>query len=176
MRPVKKVLWICFGNTARSAFALGISEWLKKTRYKEELKNITFDSAGFVNVFKTAQPEIIERLKTKGIDFTDFRGKIMDENLLEKQDLILVMEGMHLKRLRKKFASVKDIDKKSYLMLEFAGETENLDITDPVNFNKEIYDQILDAVERGVFRSIEKIIEINKSAIAERTSGSSLDL
>ena len=163
MRPVKKVLWICFGNTARSAFALGISEWLKKTRYKEELKNITFDSAGFVNVFKTAQPEIIERLKTKGIDFTDFRGKIMDENLLEKQDLILVMEGMHLKRLRKKFASVKDIDKKSFLMLEFAGERENLEITDPVNFDQDIYNQILDAVERGVVKSIEKIIEINKS-------------
>jgi protein-tyrosine-phosphatase len=162
---VKNVLWVCFGNTARSAYALGISEWLKKTKYKGDLERIDFDSAGFVNVFKTAQPEVIERLKAKDIDFTDFRGKIMDENLLEKQDLILVMESMHLKRLRKKFASVKDIDKKSYLILEFAGERENLDITDPVNFDQEIYNQILDSVERGVVKSIEKIIQINKSEV-----------
>lgn len=163
MGRVKNVLWVCFGNSARSAYALGISEWLKKTKYKRDLERIDFDSAGFVNVFKTAQPEVIERLKAKDIDFTDFRGKIMDEKLLEKQDLILVMENMHLKRLRKKFADIKDIDKKSFLLLEFAGEEENLDITDPVNFNREIYDHILDSVERGVDKSIEKIIKINKS-------------
>ncbi|MBY9004272.1 MAG: hypothetical protein KGD73_09900 [Candidatus Lokiarchaeota archaeon] len=162
MKTIKNVLWVCFGNTSRSPLAHGLSYWLQNTIYKEELKNIKFDSAGFINFFKTAQPETIEYLKTKNIDFSDFHGKIMDEKLLNEQDLILVMETYHLKRLRRKFKHVKDIDKKSFLLLEFAGESGELNIPDPVNFGPEVYDRTIQLVERGVIKSIEKIIELNK--------------
>jgi len=161
MKTIKNVLWVCFGNTSRSPLAHGLSYWLQNTKFKEELENLNFDSAGFVNVFKTAQPETIEYLKTKGIDFTDFHGKIMDDKLLDEQDLILVMEKYHLKRLRRKFKHVKDIDKKSFLLLEFAGETGELDIPDPVNFGPEVYNRTIQRVEKGVIKSIEKIIELN---------------
>jgi protein-tyrosine-phosphatase len=161
MKTIKNVLWVCFGNTSRSPLAHGLSYWLQNTKFKEELENLNFDSAGFVNVFKTAQPETIEYLKTKGIDFTDFHGKIMDDKLLDEQDLILVMEKYHLKRLRRKFKHVQDIDKKSFLLLEFAGETGELDIPDPVNFGPEVYNRTIQRVEKGVIKSIEKIIEIN---------------
>ena len=161
MNRIKNILWVCYGNTSRSPLAHGLSLWLKNTKYKEELKDISFDSAGFVNVFKNAQPETVEYLKTKDIDFTDFHGKIMDQELLEKQDLIIVMETMHLKRLRRRFKSVKNIDKKSFLLLEYAGETKNIDIQDPVNFGPEVYQKTIRDVERGVVKSIEKIIQIN---------------
>jgi len=161
MKTIKNVLWVCFGNTSRSPLAHGLSYWLQNTKFKEELENLNFDSAGFVNVFKTAQPETIEYLKTKGIDFTDFHGKIMDDKLLDEQDLILVMEKYHLKRLRRKFKHVQDIDKKSFLLLEFAGETGELDIPDPVNFGPEVYNRTIQRVEKGVIKSIEKIIELN---------------
>jgi len=162
MKAIKNVLWVCFGNTSRSPLALGLSYWLQNTKYKEELKDINFDSAGFVNFFKNAQPETIEYLKTKNIDFSDFHGKIMDDKLLDEQDLILVMETFHLKRLRRKFMHVKDIDKKSFLLLEFAGESGELDILDPVNFGPEVYNRAIQLVEKGVVKSIEKIIELNK--------------
>ncbi|MHA1671957.1 MAG: arsenate reductase/protein-tyrosine-phosphatase family protein [Promethearchaeota archaeon] len=161
MKPIKNVLFVCFGNTSRSPLAHGISYWLQATIYKEELKDIQFDSAGFVNVFKTAQPETVEYLKTKNIDFSDFHGKIMDEKLLDEQDLILVMETYHLKRLRRKFKHVKDIIKKSFLLLEFAGESGELNISDPVNFGPEVYKKTIEIVENGVIKSIEKIIELN---------------
>lgn len=163
MKKIKNVLWVCYGNTSRSPLAHGLSIWLKNAKYKEELKDINFDSAGFVNVFKKAQPETIEYLKTKEIDFSEFMGKIMDEKLLEKQDLILVMETMHLKRLRRRFKQVKDIENKSYILLDFAGEKENVDIQDPVNFGPEIYKKAIDDVERGVIKSIERLIKINKN-------------
>ncbi len=161
MNKIKNVLWVCYGNTSRSPLAHGLSLWLKNTKYKEELKNINFDSAGFVNVFKKAQPETVDYLKTKNIDFTDFYGKVMDQELLEKQDLIIVMETMHLKRLRRRFKSVKNIDKKSFVLLDYAGEAENIDIHDPVNFGPEVYQKTIRDVERGVVKSIEKIIQIN---------------
>ena len=162
MKTIKNVLWVCFGNTSRSPLAHGLSYWLQNTKYKEELKDINFDSAGFVNFFKNAQPETIEYLKTKNIDFSNFHGKIMDDKLLDEQDLILVMETFHLKRLRRKFKHVKDIDKKSFLLLEFAGESGELDILDPVNFGPEVYNRAIQLVEKGVIKSIEKIIELNK--------------
>jgi protein-tyrosine-phosphatase len=161
MNKIKNVLWICYGNTSRSPLAHGLSLWLKNTKYKNELKNVNFDSAGFVNVFKKAQPETVEYLKTKGIDFTDFHGKIMNQDLLEKHDLIIVMETMHLKRLRRRFKSVNNIDKKSFILLDYAGETENIDIHDPVNFGQKVYQKTIREVERGVVKSIEKIIQIN---------------
>jgi protein-tyrosine-phosphatase len=162
MNTIKNVLWVCFGNTSRSPLAHGLSYWLQNTKYQEELKNISFDSAGFVNVFKTAQPETIAYLKTKDIDFSNFHGKIMDEELLQNQDLIIVMELYHLKRLRRKFKHVKDISNKSFILLEFAGETDDLDIPDPVNFGPDVYDKTIKLVEEGVIKSIERIIRINK--------------
>lgn len=86
----------------------------------------------------------------------------MDDKLLDEQDLILVMETYHLKRLRRKFKHVKDIDKKSFLLLDFAGESGDLDIPDPVNFGPEVYKRTIHLVEHGVVKSIEKIIELNK--------------
>jgi len=162
MKKIKNILWICFGNTARSPAALGISLWLKKTRYKEELKDVNFDSAGFFNIFKNAQPETINYLKKKGIDFSNFRGKIIDAELLEKQDLILAMETRHLKRLKRKCKSIKNIEHKAFLLREFAGETDNLEIEDPVNKTDKEFYKILEIIETAVVKSIEKIIKINK--------------
>lgn len=163
MDTIKNVLWVCFGNTSRSPLALGLSHWLQNTKYKVELKNINFDSAGFVNVFKTAQPETIDYLKTKNIDFSNFHGKIMDERLLESQDLILVMETYHLKRLRRKFKHVEGISNKSFVLLEFVGESGDTDIPDPVNFGHDVYKKTIQVVERGVIKAIEKIIRINSN-------------
>jgi protein-tyrosine-phosphatase len=163
-KSIKNVLWVCFGNTSRSPLAHGLSLWLKNTKYREELKDVHFDSAGFVNFFKNAQPETINYLKTKNVDFTDFRGKLMNAELLEKQDLILVMEEYHLKRLKRKFKHVKDIDKKSYVLLDFAGEKGDIDIKDPVNFGPDVYDNVIKKVERGVIKAIEKMIKLNKKS------------
>ena len=133
-----------------------------ETLYKSELKEVKFDSAGFVNVFKTAQPETIEYLKTKNIDFSDFRGKLLTDELLKNQDLILVMEAYHLKRLRRKFKHIPNIINKSFILLDFAGYKDNIDITDPVNFSSEVYENTIQLVEKGVIKSIEKIIQINQ--------------
>lgn len=164
MGKIKNVLFMCFGNTARSPAAQGIAEWLKRSKYQEELKDIEFDSAGFFNVYKEAQPETIAFLKEKGIDFSDFRGKKVDTELLEKNDLILVMQERHLKRLKRRFKEVKNIGEKSYIIKDFAGEKKNLDIPDPVKKTAEEYRKIIDEVEDAVVKSVKKIIQINQEA------------
>lgn len=161
---IRKVLFICFGNTARSPAAEGIAKALKRDKYSEELKDVHFDSAGFFNVYKTAQPETKRYLKENwDIDFSDFHGKIMNKDLLKNQDLILAMQSRHLKRLRRKFKDLDHLMEKTHLLLEFAGEKEDFDIEDPVNLDAGEYEQIMKTVERGVRKSIEKIIELNST-------------
>ena len=59
--------------------------------------------------------------------------------------------------------SLKDLDKKLFLLLEFAGKKENLEIEDPFYLDQDEYNKILARIEKGVLRTIEKIIEINKA-------------
>lgn len=162
-RKIENVLFICFGNTARSPAAEGIAKALKRDKYPEELGHVTFDSAGFFNVYKVAQDETIDYVnKNWDFDLSGHKGKVMDEDLLQKQDLILAMQPRHLKRLKRKFKSLKDVHERAHLLLEFAEIAGDANIDDPVNLDREQYNQLMKQVEKGVVKSIEKIIEINK--------------
>ncbi|TFF89959.1 MAG: hypothetical protein EU548_05440 [Promethearchaeota archaeon] len=162
-QKIKNVLFICFGNTARSPAAEGIAKALKRDKYPNELSNITFDSAGFFNIYKTAQEETIDYVKKSwNFDLSDHKGKIMDEGLLKKQDLILAMEKRHLKRLKRKLKNLQNVHQKAQLLLEYAEISGNPNIEDPVNLDKKKYDKIMEQIEKGVLKSIEKIIKINR--------------
>lgn len=162
-RKIKNVLFICFGNTARSPAAEGIAKALKRDKYSEELADVTFDSAGFFNVYKVAQEETIDYVKENwDFDLSGHKGKVMDEDLLQKQDLILAMQPRHLKRLKRKFKSLEEVHKRAHLLLEFAEIPGDANIDDPVNLDREQYNLLMKQVEKGVVKSIEKIIEINK--------------
>ena len=132
MAKIKKVLFYCAGNTCRSPFAEAFANWLKNSKYKEELKDVEFDSAGIYHYYETAQPGTVNYLKSKDIDISNFKTKRIDFQLLERQDLILGFEQKHhINKLKRKFKNLKDLDEKVFLLLEFAGEKENLEITDP---------------------------------------------
>lgn len=175
MDKIKNVLFYCAGNeyhqilnryTCRSPFAEAFSKWLKETKFKEELKDVEFDSAGIYHYYETPQEGTIKYLKSKGIEVNDFSAKRIDEDLIERQDLMLGFEQKrHIDKLKRKFKHIKDLDKKLVLLLRFSGETQNLDIEDPFHLEQEDYNKILKRIEFGVLKTIEKIIEINKKEI-----------
>jgi len=163
MVQIKNVLFICSGNTARSPAAEYLSKWLKATRYKEELNDVNFDSAGLYSYFKTPQEGTANYLKSKGIDFSDFQGKRITKKLIEKQDLILGFEKKwHIKKLKRRFKDLRNLDDKLYLLLDFAGENGEREIPDPINFKPEEYQIIVERIEKGVIKALEKIIELNR--------------
>ena len=59
--------------------------------------------------------------------------------------------------------NVKDINTKSFLLLEFAGQNQELEIEDPFYLQQEEYNKILRRIEKGVVSTIKKIITINCS-------------
>ena len=164
MAKIKNVLFLCSGNSCRSVFAEYYAKWLKYMTHKGILREINFDSAGIRHYFETPREGTIKYLNSKGISLDGFVAKDITEDLINKQDLILGFEARyHTKKLKRKFKHIENLDKKVYLLLEFIGEVENLEIEDPINLPMEEYNEILQIIEAGVNKSIEKIITINKS-------------
>jgi protein-tyrosine phosphatase len=158
---ISNVLFVCMGNTARSPAAEYLAKDLKE-KFKEDLNDVIFDSAGFFNAFSYMQPESRNFLHSKGINHSDFKPKVIDRKLLEKADLILTMEDSHSIDIKRNYSNVKDIDKKTYTLKEFGGEIENLDITDPYYTTSSFYVKILKIIDKYVELAVKKIIEINK--------------
>ncbi len=164
MGKIKQVLFLCSGNTSRSPSAEYLAKWLKATKYKEELKEVNFDSAGLYSYYKTPREGTADYLKSKGIDFKDFIGKQIDEDLVKKQDLILGFENKwHVKKLKRRFKNLTDLDKKVHLLLEFAEVGDNTEIPDPINFETDGYREVMERIEEGVDKSLKKIIIINNT-------------
>lgn len=164
MTKIRNILYICSGNTCRSPFAEYYSKWLQETKYVNEIRELNFDSAGIYHYYEQPQEGTSNYLNDKGIKMEDFRAKDANEELLNKQDLILTFEEKyHIRKLKRKFKNVKNLEFKLFLLLKFAGETENLEIEDPFYLEENDYNKILKRIENGISKSIERIIKINNS-------------
>ncbi|MFX1365463.1 MAG: hypothetical protein ACFFCE_08590 [Promethearchaeota archaeon] len=160
MSKIKNVLFICLGNTARSPAA----EYLARYYTKKFNVDLEIDSCGFFNAFTYMQPESRKYLDSKGIKNSDFIPKIINSTLLKKQDLILTMEQKHSLDIIKNFNVIENIEKKTFTLKEFNGETHNIDIIDPYYTSVERYKEVLRIIDENVEKAIKKIIDLNKSS------------
>jgi protein-tyrosine-phosphatase len=164
MTKIKNVLFLCSGNSCRSVFAEYYTKWLKSTSYKDELRDVNFDSAGIRHYFETPREGTVKYLNSKGISVDGFVAKDITEELINKQDLILGFETRyHTRKLKRRFKHIENLDKKVFLLLEFAGEKGKWEIEDPIYLPFEEYKKNLQIIEVGVNKSIDKIIKINTS-------------
>ena len=145
MLKIQRILFICYANTCRSPAAEHFAKDLKYNKYKSELKDIIFDSAGWHDAFEDAQPETKNYVQDKGIDMSDFKPKVITKELIEKQDLIIGMERYQLTKVRNNFREIKEtIRDKLYTLKEFNGaEKKDVNIPDPYKTGLENYNLIL---------------------------------
>ncbi len=159
MNKISRVLLVCLGNTARSPAA----EYLAKYYANKKGASLSFESAGFINAFSYMQPQSREYLDSRGINHSDFRPQIITRKLLEKHDLIITMEESHTSEIKSNFPQIIDIDKKTFTLKEFNGDTEELDIIDPYYTSSATYEKVLGIIDDNVVKMINKIIQINQS-------------
>jgi len=157
---IKNVLFVCLGNTARSPAA----EYLARYYTKKLDVNLEVDSCGFFNAFSYIQPESRKYLDSKGIKHSNFIPKVINRKLLEKQDLILTMEHKYSHDIIGNFNFIKNIEKKTFTLKEFNGETQNIDIIDPYYTSTENYKKVLRIIDEHVKKAVRKIMEINESS------------
>ncbi len=160
MTKIKNILFVCHGNTARSPVAWALARSLKE-KYPE-LSDVNFDSAGFINAFSYMQPESRYFLDLKGVDHSDFVPKILNRDLIAKQDLILTMETIHKEKILHDHADIKNIKSKVFTLKEFNGVRDNLNIIDPYYENPKTYMKIMRIIEQQVTRLMQRLLELNK--------------
>ncbi len=158
MKKITKVLITCLGNTARSPAA----EYLARNYAKEKGIDLIFESAGFINAFSYMQPESQEYLNAKGINHSNFHPQIINRKLLEEQDLIITMEKSHADEIRENYSEIVDINKKTFTLREFNGETEELDIIDPYYASANTYKKVLQIIDENIEKMVNKITQINQ--------------
>ena len=159
MNKISRILLVCLGNTARSPAA----EYLARDYASKKGIALIFESAGFINAFSYMQPQSREYLKSKGMNHSDFQPQIINRKLLEKQDLIITMEKTHASEIKSNYPMIADIDKKTFTLREFNGDTEELDIIDPYYTSSATYKKVLRIIDENIEKMIDKIIGITLS-------------
>jgi len=164
---VKTILFVCTGNTCRSAMAEGIFKKMLKERTEDDSR-FNIISAG-ISALPGMSPtsEAIKVMTEQGIDISRHIATQVQENLVKKADLILVMSNTHKNYVKTKFTFAQD---KIYLLKEFAqiGEfksmqktDENYEVVDPLGRPIEFYRIIARELKENLEKILDKILEEN---------------
>ena len=134
---MKKILFVCTGNTCRSPMAGALFQ--KLINEKGLSGKYSCKSAG-VYAFEhdPATSEAVEVMKNEyGIDISDHRASVLDFDDIMDAWLILVMTERHRNMILDVFPQAAD---KLFTLKSFAEvDDENPDISDPFGMDYEVY-------------------------------------
>ncbi len=124
---------------------------LKKSLAKIGKDNCFVSSAGIgALVGHKPDPIAIQLMKDKDIDISGYRATQLNQTIIRKSDLILVMESGHKTHIENKESSAKG---KVFKL----GEWEGFEIPDPYKKEKKVFESSLHLIEKGVLEWVKRI-------------------
>jgi protein-tyrosine-phosphatase len=148
---MKRVLFVCGGNTCRSPMAKAILEQMLKERGLE--RKILVDSAAKgIPTHPTASNNARQAIKELyGKDLlANHKPKPINNLNLNNCNLILTMQKHHKNDLP---------PNKTYTLKEYAGHKQDIDIQDPYGENLQEYRKCRDQIKKCLQLAIKRIIE-----------------
>jgi protein-tyrosine-phosphatase len=153
-----RILFVCSGNTCRSALAEGIA---RKIVIERALSDVDVVSAG-TNAWdgSPASDGALLVGMERGLDLSAHRAQMLTRELVRDTDLVLAMGPHHLERIEALGGGSR-----AFLLTDFASRgASSRPVNDPIGGELDIYRATADELEQEVRRVLDRIT-------AERSSG-----
>ena len=131
---MKKIIFVCTGNTCRSPMAM----FLFNKIAKERNLNIVADSAGLAAYGDPINPNSVKCLAKIGINNINYTSKSLNYYMVDEADLIVVMENVHKNALLN-----AGVDSNKILVLADG-------VSDPYGGDEEVYLNCLEKISKGI--------------------------
>jgi len=150
----KTILFVCTGNSCRSPMAEGLLKKMLKEKGEEGIKVL---SAGIKHSpFKNPTREAVEAMKNFNLNISAYQNTPLSKGIIEEASLILVMSEGH----RRFILDIEPgAEEKVFLLKEFAGYQENLNIRDPFGLPYRVYQKVAEEIKEALERALPKILE-----------------
>jgi len=148
-----KLLFVCTANRCRSPMAERL--FIRKLdNHQEDQTRWQVTSAGTWAVDDIPPDEkLISTMDKFNINIRDHRSRMLTKSIINRQDLILVMEKNHLEALRFEFP---DQNTKMYLLSQMIGQI--YDIQDPFSQEEKFYHRVAMQIDEILSKGYSKII------------------
>lgn len=157
-KQISNILFVCIGNICRSPFAQGL--FTNKMRQKS-YKNFYADSAGLLALPGNSVTFLAKKVAAEhGVDLSGHKAKRLSQKLVDRADLILVMEKVHKDELITEFPEATD---KTFILRRFARYgSRNRGIADPYGLQYDAYRFCYIDIEDSVSGLVDHLIKKTK--------------